>query len=135
MKRKEGAWRGARPVILSIMAKHDADLSLIFQALSDPTRRAMLARIGVGAVAVSDLARPTGLALPTVLRHLAVLEAAALITSEKTGRTRLCRAVPETLATAQGWLAEQRAVWEARTDRLEDYLAQLMAEGRHDDGT
>ncbi|MBI1170688.1 metalloregulator ArsR/SmtB family transcription factor [bacterium] len=115
------------------MAKHDADLSLIFQALSDPTRRAMLARIGRGAMAVSDLAQPTGLALPTVMRHLAVLEGAALITSEKTGRTRLCRAVPQTIEAAMGWLAEQQAVWEARADRLEDYVTQLMAEQKNDD--
>jgi DNA-binding transcriptional ArsR family regulator len=111
------------------MAKYEPDLSLIFQALSDPTRRAMLAQIGKGAVPVGDLARPTGLALPTVLRHLGVLEAAALITSEKTGRVRYCRAVPETLEATMGWLAEQRAIWEARTDRLEDYVAQLMRQG------
>jgi DNA-binding transcriptional ArsR family regulator len=114
--------------MVSIMAKHDPDLSLIFQALSDPTRRAMLARLGQGAVPVSELARPTGLALPTVMRHLAVLEGAELIATEKTGRTRMCRARPETLAATEGWLADQRALWEARTDRLEDYVMQLMKE-------
>lgn len=110
------------------MAKHDPDLDLIFQALSDPTRRAMLAQMGRCAVPVSELARPTGLALPTVLRHLGVLEDAGLIASEKTGRTRMCRARPETLAATADWLAEQRAVWEARTDRLEAYVALLMKE-------
>lgn len=110
------------------MAKHETQLSLIFQALSDPTRRAMLAQIGAGAVPVSDLARPTGLALPTVMRHLAVLEEAALIATTKTGRTRLCRARPETLAATADWLAEQRSLWEARTDRLEAYVATLMKE-------
>lgn len=114
--------------MVSFMAKHDPDLSLIFQALSDPTRRAMLARLGQGAVPVSELARPTGLALPTVMRHLAVLEGAALIATEKTGRTRMCRARPETLAATEGWLADQRALWEARTDRLEDYVMLLMKE-------
>lgn len=108
------------------MTKYDANLTLIFQALSDPTRRAMLAQIGAGAVPVSDLARPTGLALPTVMRHLAVLEEAALIATEKTGRIRLCRARPETLAATVDWLAAQRAEWEARTDRLEAYVATLM---------
>ena len=112
-------------VLLSYMAKHDPDLSLIFQALSDPTRRAMLARLGRGAVPVTELARPTGLALPTVMRHLAVLEAAALISTVKTGRTRLCSACPETLAATADWLAEQRLIWEQRTDRLEDLLATL----------
>ena len=112
------------------MAKHDSDLSLIFQALSDPTRRAMLARLGHEgcggrAVPVTELARPTGLALPTVLRHLAVLENAHLISTEKTGRTRLCRVRPDTLAATEDWLAQQRALWEARTDRLEDLLNAL----------
>ena len=113
-------------MILSHMAKHDPNLSLIFQALSDPTRRAMLAQLGQGAVPVSDLARPTGLALPTILRHLAVLESAALITTEKTGRTRLCRANPQTLAATADWLATQRANWESQTDRLEDYLKSMQ---------
>lgn len=108
------------------MAKHDPDLSLIFQALSDPTRRAMLARLGQGAVPVSELARPTGLALPTVMRHLAVLEEAALISTAKTGRTRMCYVRPETLAATTDWLEAQRQQWEARTDRLEAYVATLM---------
>lgn len=114
------------------MAKHDPDLSLIFQALSDPTRRAMLAQLGQGAVPVSELARPTGLALPTVMRHLSVLEGAALIRTEKTGRTRMCSARPETLAATADWLADQRAQWEARTDRLEAYVATLMKDTKHD---
>ena len=107
------------------MAKYEPDLSLIFQALSDPTRRAMLAQLGAGAVAVTTLARPTGLALPTVMRHLAVLEAAQLISTCKTGRTRLCSPRPETLAATASWLADQRALWEARTDRLEEFLTTL----------
>ncbi len=115
-------------MLLSDMAKHDPNLSLIFQALSDPTRRAILAQIGAGAVAASDLARPTGLALPTVMRHLAVLEEAALIATIKAGRSRMCRARPETLAATADWLAEQRSLWEARTDRLEAYVATLMKE-------
>ena len=112
------------------MAKHDVNLDLVFQALSDPTRRAMLAQLGQGAVTVSDLARPTGLALPTVLRHLGVLEAAALIDTEKTGRIRLCRARPETLAATADWMADQRALWEGRLDRLEAYVMTLMKEPR-----
>ncbi len=117
-------------MLLSDMAKHDPDLSLIFQALSDPTRRAMLARMGQGAVPVSELARPTGLALPTVMRHLAVLEEAALISTEKTGRIRMCSARPETLAATADWLATQRAIWEQRTDRLEAYVATLMKDAK-----
>ena len=110
------------------MTKHSPNLNLIFQALSDPTRRAFLARMADGPLSVSDLAHPTGFSLPTILRHLDVLETAALITTEKSGRTRLCRARPETLAATADWLAEQRSLWEARTDRLEAYVTTLMQE-------
>lgn len=104
------------------MTKYDPDLSLVFQALSDPTRRAMLAQIGAGRVAVSVLAQPTGLALPTVLRHLSVLEAAGLIVTDKAGRTRMCRVQVGALAVAENWLASRRADWVAQTDRLEAFL-------------
>jgi DNA-binding transcriptional ArsR family regulator len=114
------------------MAKHEPDLSLIFQALSDPTRRAMLAQLGQGPLPVSDLADPTGFALPTVLRHLAVLEAAALIVTTKTGRVRICAARTETLTAATDWLDAQRHLWEARTDRLEAYVATLMKDAPDD---
>lgn len=110
------------------MAQHDLALSEMFQALSDPTRRGMLVRMGQGAVAVTELARPTGMALPTILRHLAVLEGAGLITSAKVGRVRSCAVVPGSLAVMQGWLEAQRAVWEARTDRLQAFAENLKME-------
>lgn len=113
-------------MLLSDMAKHDPSLDLIFQALSDPTRRAMLAQLGQGAQAVSALAKPTGMALPTVLRHLSVLEGAGLIATEKSGRARICRVEPAALAPAADWLAAQRAQWEGRLDRLEAYVQTLM---------
>ena len=111
------------------MTKYDSSLDLIFQALSDPTRRDMLARIGQGALPVTELARPTGMALPTILRHLSVLEQAELIVTEKQGRTRMCSARPETLSATVDWLTEQRALWEARTDRLEALLKTLTDKG------
>ena len=120
-------------MLLSHMAKHDPALDLIFQALSDPTRRAMLAQLGQGVAAVSALARPTGLALPTVMKHLSVLEGAGLIATEKSGRARLCHARPETLTLATDWLAEQRALWEGRLDRFEAYVLALQQETRDDD--
>ena len=107
------------------MAQHDANLSHIFHALGDPTRRALLQRLGQGALPVSVLAAPTGFALPTVLRHLEVLEQAGLIRTEKLGRTRMCRAVPVGLTVAAEWLEAVRAEWESRTDRLEAFLATL----------
>lgn len=110
------------------MAKQDPDLSLLFQALSDPTRRAMLERLARGPAAVTELAAPTGLRLPTVMRHLAVLEGAGLIVTTKDGRVRSCALVPKALAPVEDWLAGQRAEWEARLDRLEDYVMRLMKE-------
>lgn len=110
------------------MAKHDPDLSLIFHALSDPTRRAMLSRLAKGPAAVTELAAPTGLRLPTVLRHLSVLEEAGLIASAKDGRVRSCALVPEAMAPIRGWLDEQKQIWESRLDRLEDYVKTLMKE-------
>jgi DNA-binding transcriptional ArsR family regulator len=114
------------------MAKHDPDLSALFQALSDPTRRAMLAQLAQGPVAVSDLARPTGLRLPTVMRHLEVLEEAGLISSAKDGRVRSCALVPQALMPVRNWLEEQRVLWEARLDRLEEYVMQLMKDQDND---
>lgn len=115
------------------MAKHDPNLDLIFQALSDPTRRTMLAQLGQGAAAVSELARPTGLALPTVMKHLSVLEGAGLISTQKSGRARMCQARPETLTLATDWLAEQRALWEGRLDRFEAYVIAIQKEKRDDE--
>lgn len=110
------------------MAKQDPDLSLLFHALSDPTRRMMLTRLAQGPAPVSELAGPTGLRLPTVMRHLSVLEAAGLVVTQKDGRVRSCAIVPEALAPMRDWLDEQRAIWEARLDRLDDYVMTLMKE-------
>ena len=108
------------------MAKHEPDLSLLFHALADPTRRAILSRLAAGPAAVTELAGPTGLRLPTVMRHLSVLEDAGLIATTKEGRVRTCAFQPEALATARGWLDEQKTIWEARLDRLDAYVMQLM---------
>jgi DNA-binding transcriptional ArsR family regulator len=108
------------------MAKHDPDLSLAFHALSDPTRRAILTRLAQGPAAVTELAAPTGLRLPTVMRHLSVLEEAGLIATSKDGRVRTCAMIPEALAPARGWLDAQRAIWESRLDRLDAYVLTLM---------
>ncbi|WP_083219983.1 ArsR/SmtB family transcription factor [Hoeflea olei] len=110
------------------MAKHDTDLSALFHALADPTRRQILTRLAAGPAPVSDLAEPTGLRLPTVMRHLSVLEEAGLIASSKDGRVRTCAIVPEALQPMQAWLAEQRRIWEQRLDRLDAYVKTLMEE-------
>ena len=108
------------------MAKHDPDLSNLFHALADPTRRAILSRLAQGPAPVTELAFPTGLRLPTVMRHLAVLEDAGLIATAKDGRVRTCAIVPEALVPVRTWIDEQRALWEARLDRLDDYVQKLM---------
>ncbi len=108
------------------MAKHDPDLSLLFHALADPTRRAMLAQLAQGPATVSDLAAPTGLRLPTIMRHLSVLEGAGLVATSKGGRIRSCAFVPKALDPMSTWMDEQRAIWEARLDRLDDYVMKLM---------
>ena len=113
-------------MLLSDMAKHEPDLSLLFHALSDPTRRMMLSRLARGAAAVTELAGPTGLRLPTVLRHLTVLEAAGLVATRKDGRVRSCALQPQALEPMRDWLAAQRRDWEARLDRLDSYAMTLM---------
>jgi len=110
------------------MAKHDPNLSLLFHALSDPTRRAILTRLAQGPAPVTELAAPTGLRLPTIMRHLSVLQDAGLISTSKDGRVRTCAMVPDALIPMRTWLDEQRAVWEARLDRLDDYVMHLMKE-------
>ncbi len=110
------------------MAKHDVDLSDLFQALADPTRRSILSRLAAGPAAVSELAQPTGLRLPTVMRHLSVLEEAGLISTTKDGRVRTCAIVPEALTPVRTWLDEQRALWEGRLDRFDAYVMTVMKE-------
>ncbi len=108
------------------MAKHDIELSALFHALADPTRRSMLTRLAQGPAAVTDLAGPTGLRLPTVMRHLSVLEEAGLIATAKDGRIRTCAIVPEAMQPARAWIDEQRAIWERRLDRFEALVMDIM---------
>lgn len=124
--------RGGQGYTLSNMAKHDPSLDALFQALADPTRRAMLERLARGPAPVSELARPTGLRLPTVMRHLSVLEEAGLVTTSKDGRVRSCALVPAALTPMRDWMEAQRAVWESRLDRLDDYVMKLVKERAND---
>lgn len=98
-------------------------LDLLFQALADPTRRAMVERLSRGPASVSTLARPLAMSLPAVMQHLQVLEASGLVRSEKVGRVRTCRIEPRALRTVEEWVARRRAAWERRFDRLGEYLA------------
>ena len=105
------------------MTKYDPELSLPLHALSDPTRRSILTRLAEGPVPVTELANPTGLRPPTVMRHLAALEEAGLIVTAKDGRVRSCALVLEAKAPVRTWLDEQRAIWQARLERLDDYVS------------
>ena len=108
------------------MAKHDPELSLLFHALADTTRRSILNRLAQGPARVTDLAGPTGLMLPTVMRHLSVLEEAGLIATSKDGRVRTCAIRPDAMEPARAWIDEQRAIWEARLDRLDAFVMDVM---------
>ena len=107
-------------------------LDALFQALADPTRRAILSQLARGPASVSDLAQPFDMALPSLMGHLRRLEEAGLIASHKDGRVRTCAIVPEAFTPVSGWLDEQRAQWEGRLDRLEDYVTRLMNERQND---
>ena len=104
------------------MLNQPSDLDLAFQALGDQTRREIVSRLTAGPLSVSELARPLPMTLPAVLQHLAVLESAGLVVSEKSGRVRTCRLNPGAIARAEHWLSAQRGEWERRLDRLADYL-------------
>lgn len=93
-------------------------LDTFFGAIADPTRRAVIERLVAGPASVSDLAAPHDMALPSFMKHLNRLEAAGLIRTIKTGRTRMVHIEPQPLAEAEHWLARQRRLWESRLDRL-----------------
>ena len=101
-----------------------------FKALADPTRRAVIERLGSGPASVSELAKPFAMALPSFAQHLSILEQAGLVRSHKQGRVRTYRLEPTPLATAEEWLARQRSIWERRLDRFDAYAATLEKETR-----
>jgi DNA-binding transcriptional ArsR family regulator len=102
----------------------------MFQALADPTRRGMISRLSRGPASVSELAEPFDMSLPAVVQHLRVLESSGLVTSEKVGRVRTCRIEPKAMMSIEDWMSSQRASWEARLDRLGEYLKELQAKER-----
>lgn len=113
------------------MANYSLALDDIFLALGDPTRRAIVSRLGTGAASVKELAAPFAMALPSLMKHLGVLERSGLIRSQKQGRVRMCELQPASMRTAENWMVEQRALWEARTDRLAAYVETLHTKEKH----
>ena len=114
------------------MAKYDVTLDHVFAALSDPTRRAVLARLARGTATVGELAAPHDMALPSFMGHLRKLEAGGLIRTRKDGRSRVCALSPAAFAPAEDWLSAQRAAWTGRLDRFDDYVTSLAKETRDD---
>ena len=106
------------------MANH---LDTFFGAMADPTRRAVIERLGGGPAPVSELHAPHDMALPTFQRLLKVLEAAGLVRSEKKGRVRTVHLEAAPLATAEDWLKRQRRLWEGRLDRLDALVMEIEA--------
>ena len=102
-------------------------LSTTLAALADPTRRAILARLALGETSVTELAEPFEMSLPAVSKHLKVLERAGLIARGREAQWRPCRIEPAALKHVDDWLEEYRRLWDARLDRLDDYLKKLQA--------
>lgn len=102
-----------------------AQLDDVFHALADPTRRAVLEQLSRGPAAVSTLAAPFEMALPSFLQHLRVLEDSGLVRSKKAGRVRTFQVVPRSIAVADDWLGKQRSLWEQRLDRFDAYVESL----------
>jgi DNA-binding transcriptional ArsR family regulator len=104
-------------------------LTNTFQALADPTRRAILARLVTGERSVTELAEPFSMSLPAVSKHLRVLERAGLIVRRRDAQFRRCRLEPERLKAVAEWMETYRHLWEARLDRLDAYLQRLHRTG------
>jgi DNA-binding transcriptional ArsR family regulator len=106
------------------MLQHSTPLDLAFHALSDPARRGMVERLCLGPASVSELAEPLSMSLSAVVQHLKVLETSGLVTTRKQGRVRTCQIAPAALSLAEQWINQRRTGWEARFDRLGQYLAE-----------
>ncbi len=114
------------------MANNNVALNDVFYALADPTRRAVVQRLGRGSATVSELAAPFNMALPSFMKHVGILEKTGLIRSQKMGRVRTCMLERKKLAAAERWFDEQRTLWASRFDNLDNLLEKLSGETQHD---
>jgi DNA-binding transcriptional ArsR family regulator len=112
-------------MILGYMAKYSTDLDNTFAALADPTRRAIVSRLCEGPRSVTELSEPFGMALPSLLKHVRVLEESGLITTHKDGRVRTCRIEPDALHATEAWIRQHIEVWKRRLDRLEAHIERM----------
>lgn len=116
------------------MLNQSAALDRVFQALADPTRRAMIERLSRGPASVSQLAEPLPITLAAVVQHLQVLEQSGVVRTEKVGRIRTCRLEQHGLSVAEGWITQRRTAWERRLDRLGELLAEEDEEEKRTKG-
>jgi DNA-binding transcriptional ArsR family regulator len=114
--------------MVACVASQSARLDDVFRALGDPTRRAVVHRLGKGESSVSELAAPFAMALPSFLQHLRVLEKSGLVRSVKVGRVRTYRLQRAPLEAAEKWMNEQRELWSSRLDRFDEYVMSLKKE-------
>jgi DNA-binding transcriptional ArsR family regulator len=105
-------------------------LSSTFSALADPTRRAILARLAMGELSVTELAQPFDMSLPAISKHLKVLERAGLISRGREAQWRPCRLEAAPLKDAADWIEQYRRFWEESLDRLDEYLRKIQAKGK-----
>lgn len=114
------------------MDHYSQQLTEIFLALADPTRRAVIGQLGRGPASISDLAEPFDMALSSFMKHIRLLEGTGLIETHKQGRVRTCSIRRKQFAIVEAWLSDQRSVWEGRTDRLEEFVTASLKENPHD---
>jgi len=107
------------------MAKLSTDLNRAFSALADPTRRAIVSHLCDGPKSVSELSEPFELALPSLLKHVRVLEQSGLVSSEKIGRVRTCKIEPHALQATEAWIRQHISAWEKRLDRMEVHIERM----------
>lgn len=107
------------------MAKYSTDLDKTFSALADPTRRAIISRLCDGPKTVSELAEPFELALPSLLKHVRVLEKSGLVSTEKVGRVRTCKIEQPALHATEAWIHQHSSVWEERLSRMAVHLERI----------
>jgi DNA-binding transcriptional ArsR family regulator len=125
-----GLTRRKVAAILNQVVQYQQQLDRTFAALSDPTRRGILERLGSGSATISELAEPFGISLTGMKKHVQVLEDAELVRTEKVGRTRVCSVGPQDLGGVQRWIVGYRLMLDERLDRLGELLEGTKGQNR-----
>ncbi|MDF3818331.1 metalloregulator ArsR/SmtB family transcription factor [Leptospira sp. 96542] len=107
------------------MVQRKYDIDLVFSALADPTRRKVIEMLCKEPASVSELSSHFGMAMPSFMQHLNILENSGIITSEKKGRVRICYLNSKALLPMEHWLSEQKNLWEKRLNQLDSYLERM----------